>query len=864
MGNTKDRQRIHLSALLILLPLCLASDDKPINMPVGTEYQPSSSKPGGCNFGYRHYELGRSWNPEIAPFGVMFCVICTCNKVSNSEVTGKVACRNIRDRCPTTSCARPKIEAGHCCATCPDEFVSLLLTPSLVSSRSNGIARAHFTLVHKSLHISVRYEGPRKLRTAAILDAEGSLIEDINIQRKAINGSQVCLVWNQMTSKQIQSLKQEKLSLLLKLKRQHTAGLLGDIKIYKAYSDEAFEALLSSQDQTSVALASFNLAKNGKALRIQLWYNGSHGLGSGTKATIQFIKNPTPNKAQRTVKVINTNDIKRENTNFKVLWLNPAEHSLKWMSRGHLNITVLLRTDDQSVQLTGRITIKRTCNSIVSSLSGQDAPRPTMTGASGYASFEIDHKGQVYYKIFLSGLLNQVEEITLQATSNRRVVKRLTRAVSVDDYGRAKILGVWERPSFAQTCWLFNGNMFVNVRTALNKNAEIHGKLKQFPYKGHQLSYQEPPLLLSGNEVVPKIQTGAAGQAWFLLDKNCALHYHLILSGINRGSKNLLTAELQGFADFGEVPQPYDEHVQLLREFEGEMVSGIARNLGPEFLRNLIQGLVYVQISSEDAPQGELRSQVLVNGDVCSRRLPHPHHIAEPGTCYDGSKKHYNGTSWISEDDICTTCQCQDEEIVCSVVKCQRLNCSEAPVMVPHSCCPVCPALERNVVIYYEKKNRPAIEGCYVKRDRKVYRAGAVWHPYVQPFGYMRCYACSCLKEKKDISCKKVKCPELHCRNPMKKRMTDCCMRCPDNEEGNSESIKKSLSNKKDCSFSGSKFKDGQTWQPHFPLIGLSRCLTCTCSDGRTTCKRNICPKGFCQNSIDSTLTNCCVPCPGS
>lgn len=39
------------------------------------------------------------------------------------------------------------------------EFVSLLLTPSLVSSRSNGIARAHFTLVHKSLHISVRYEG---------------------------------------------------------------------------------------------------------------------------------------------------------------------------------------------------------------------------------------------------------------------------------------------------------------------------------------------------------------------------------------------------------------------------------------------------------------------------------------------------------------------------------------------------------------------------------------------------------------------------------------------------------------------------------------------------------------------------------
>lgn len=41
-------------------------------------------------------------------------------------------------------------------------------------------------------------------------------------------------------------------------------------------------------------------------------------------------------------------------------------------------------------------------------------------------------------------------------------------------------------------------------------------------------------------------------------------------------------------------------------------------------------------------------------------------------------------------------CFIQDEEIVCSVVKCQRLNCSEAPIMVPHSCCPVCPGKIRS------------------------------------------------------------------------------------------------------------------------------------------------------------------------
>ena len=82
----------------------------------------------------------------------------------------------------------------------------------------------------------------------------------------------------------------------------------------------------------------------------------------------------------------------------------------------------------------------------------------------------------------------------------------------------------------------------------------------------------DPPTLLSGNEVVPRIQTGAAGQAWFSLDKSCALHYHLIISGMDRGRKNTRTAELLGFADYGEVPQSYDEHVHFLRSFEGETV----------------------------------------------------------------------------------------------------------------------------------------------------------------------------------------------------------------------------------------------------------------------------------------------------
>lgn len=83
------------------------------------------------------------------------------------------------------------------------------------------------------------------------------------------------------------------------------------------------------------------------------------------------------------------------------------------------------------------------------------------------------------------------------------------------------------------------------------------------------------PAVLSGNEVVPRIQTGAAGQAWFSLDKHCDLHYHLVLAGINRGRTTKVKASLTGYADYGEIPQPYDENVYSLRTFFGEMVSGI-------------------------------------------------------------------------------------------------------------------------------------------------------------------------------------------------------------------------------------------------------------------------------------------------
>ena len=85
--------------------------------------------------------------------------------------------------------------------------------------------------------------------------------------------------------------------------------------------------------------------------------------------------------------------------------------------------------------------------------------------------------------------------------------------------------------------------------------------------------------MLAGNEVVPSTQTGAGGQAWFTMDKNCALHYHIMLSGLERGNKNKITADLQGFADYGKVPLSYEKKKRRLTSFYGETVGHVTLSI---------------------------------------------------------------------------------------------------------------------------------------------------------------------------------------------------------------------------------------------------------------------------------------------
>ena len=73
----------------------------------------------------------------------------------------------------------------------------------------------------------------------------------------------------------------------------------------------------------------------------------------------------------------------------------------------------------------------------------------------------------------------------------------------------------------------------------------------------------------------------------------------------------------------------------------------------------MFKGLVYLQISSEEVPQGELRSQVMVNSANCKHRPFAGQGSSNGDFCNAGNKKYYEGESWIDEDDKCISCTCK-------------------------------------------------------------------------------------------------------------------------------------------------------------------------------------------------------------
>ena len=89
-------------------------------------------------------------------------------------------------------------------------------------------------------------------------------------------------------------------------------------------------------------------------------------------------------------------------------------------------------------------------------------------------------------------------------------------------------------------------------------------------------------------------------------------------------------------------------------------VTGTVRDLSQEFQHNLLRGLVYLQISSEDSPEGELRAQVSLKNNRCANHpTTAPPVKPAPGSCLSEGQHYLNGEVWKPDyDQTCTTCTC--------------------------------------------------------------------------------------------------------------------------------------------------------------------------------------------------------------
>uniref|UniRef100_A0A803JN47 Chordin-like 1 n=1 Tax=Xenopus tropicalis TaxID=8364 RepID=A0A803JN47_XENTR len=209
-----------------------------------------------------------------------------------------------------------------------------------------------------------------------------------------------------------------------------------------------------------------------------------------------------------------------------------------------------------------------------------------------------------------------------------------------------------------------------------------------------------------------------------------------------------------------------------------------------------------------------------------------------------------------------------------------------------------------------------------VFQDRK-YRVGERWHPYLEPYGLVYCVNCLC-REGGNVLCSRVRCPSLHCTNPVYIPQL-CCPRCPgdgmlswehhepdtyrqpanrearhsyhrvhdhspgsNRQTGNAQhKFSSTRSNRgvlsdpqqasgtivqivinnnhkhgKVCVSNGKTYSHGESWHPTLRVFGVVECVLCTCNFTKQECKKISCPEQYTCKYPQKIDGKCCKVCP--
>ncbi|KAM9315871.1 chordin-like [Gastrophryne carolinensis] len=918
----------NLLLLLTLWFLDSAASRRKLFLPIKPEQDPLPSKSQiGCHLGGKMYALEDTWHPDLGkPFGVAFCVVCRCEAQRSrwGKESGKISCKSIKSHCPAPTCANPIEIPGQCCRVCPKthppyhhvkkseflfdefeyfqekdddlyndrsylssddvggedsrtEFVAFLTASTPVWPPVNsGLAKAKFNLQRSNLLFSITYKGIESLSRVRFMDSDDNVLFEHPVHRVGYPHSDtICGIWRSVPRSSLHLLRLGQILVSLVTTAASEPEISGKIVRHKALFSESFSALLTPENPEETmerGLAMLTLSDVDDNLHFILMLRGIQGGGREMiPITVQIIHH------NHVIREIYAN-ITIQEPDFAEVLSDLSGREMQWLAQGQLKIAV--QTEGRHGQrISGIITVRKSCDTLQSVLSGGDALNPTKTGSVGSATITIHENGTLEYQLQVAGIMSAVTAVTLETKPQRKIRRNILHDLTKDYYdGRA--WGFWTGANARDLHMLLQSELFLNVATRDYQEGELRGQIAPLPYSGLWARHEELPIPLAGQFVSPPLKTGSAGHAWVSLDEHCHLHYQIVVTGLGRAEDAALNAHLHGFAELGEVGDNSNEHKRLLKGFYGSEAQGSVKDLDLELFNHLNQGTAFIQVSTKLNPRGEIRGRVHIPNSCESGGTPLSPEDSEreaveksttrqsedlrkdPRSCFFEGKLRAHGARWAPDyDKKCSVCSCQKRTVICDPIVCQPLNCTQ-PVQLPDQCCPVCEEKKENREV--KKPGRTQNEGCYFNGLWRP--AGTRWHPVVEPFGLVLCATCSCKSSSQDLHCVRETCPRLTCANPIRANPMDCCKKCPEEERNPMELADRMQSDEpRQCVIRGHRYSNNEQWHPTVTKYGMVKCVTCVCKDGVPQCDKQ---KWKCSDPECSASGKpdkiCCSECQGS
>ncbi|XP_069753177.1 chordin isoform X2 [Narcine bancroftii] len=844
------------------------------------------------------------------------------------KVSGKVSCRNIKHDCREPPCDSPILLPGHCCKSCPQErtgssekkpdstfdgfeyfplekeddlqkslndrsyinsddismddsrtdFVALLTSTPGRLSASTGVAKARLTLVRSNLLFAIQCERFSHPIRISFQDRDGIVLFEHPVHKTSLLQSNlICGMWRNVHKPYIKLLKSDQLHVALMTHPQSDADIRGRVVKHRALFAETFSSVLTSTNLDRTALggiAMLTLSDVENNLHFIIIFKGLLKSEKGDRRIPVRVQLLHRNQPLREIKA----NISPHDSNFAEVITDLSNKEMFLLSHGQLEISLATEGRNPTC-ISGIITAKKTCDTIQSVLSSGNSLTPTKTGAVGSAKFTLHDNGTLEFQVQVAGTASEVTGLTIETKPRRRNRRNILHDIT-SDFKNNFAIGVSNNLNARDIHMLLQNELFINVATKEYEEGELRGQISSLLYSGLQARYNELPIPLAGQFVIPPVKTGSAGHTWVSLDDHCHLHYEIVVAGLSKAEDITINAHLHGFAEIGEMDESNGEHKQLLKGFYGSEAQGILKDISTDLLRHLNRGTAFIQVSTKLNPKGEIRGQVLIHNqceskgfitpkepeyedDIFQEIKPDMEELKQDqDSCFFEGQWRAHGSQWAPNyDQKCSVCSCQKRTVICDPIICLPLNCTDL-VPVEDKCCPVCQ--EKNEEKDEKKIRTEQVEGCYFDGDKKWHPAGTTWHPFVPPFGYVKCAVCSCKGATGEVHCEKVQCPVLPCSQPVRKNASNCCKECPVTEVTPFDHTDMMQADgPRPCKFGRHMYMNNNKWHPEVPPFGEMKCITCWCDEGSTKCQREKCPVLTCENIVKQQH-KCCPECEDS